>query len=138
MLKTSERVRKEALERAEKAQLEAEELVAKAQTEAEELAAKAQAVRAQIEAEEVAAQARQRTMDAQRSRSECSRSTPIMAEFDGNPINYQSFVRQFTAYIARKTQTDDMRLLFSLQHCKPDVRENIERFTFKIRQRVTD
>jgi len=56
---------------------------------------------------------------------------PIMTEFDGNPMNYQSFVRQFTAYIAKNTQTDDMRLLFLLQHCKPDVRENIERFTFK-------
>jgi len=46
-------------------------------------------------------------------------------------MSYQSIVLRFTAYIPKKTQTDDMRLLFLLQYCKPDVRENIERFTFK-------
>jgi len=71
LLETSERVRKEALERTEKVQLEADQRVAKAmedsmriqleaekaQREAKELAAKAQAqaIRAQKEAEELAA-----------------------------------------------------------------------------------
>ena len=52
---------------------------------------------------------------------------PTITEFDRNRMNYQSFVRQFTACNAKKTHTDHMRLLFLLQHCKPDVRDNIER-----------
>jgi len=40
-------------------------------------------------------------------------------------MNYKSFARQFTACVERKTQTDDMKLLFLLQHCKSDVSDNV-------------
>jgi len=37
-------------------------------------------------------------------------------------------MRQFEAHIAQKTRTDELRLLFLLQHCEPAVRDKIERF----------
>jgi len=38
-------------------------------------------------------------------------------------------MRQFEAHIAQRTRTDELRLLFLLQHCEPAVRDKIERFT---------
>jgi len=54
---------------------------------------------------------------------------PVITKFDGNPMNYKTFMRQFEAHIAQRTRTDDLRLLFLLQHCEPAVRDKIERFT---------
>ena len=54
---------------------------------------------------------------------------PVITKFDGNPMNYKTCMRQFEAHIAQKTRTDELRLLFLLQHCKPAVRDKIERFT---------
>jgi len=46
---------------------------------------------------------------------------PVITKFDGNPMNYKTFMRQFQAHIAQMTRTDDLRLLFLLQHCEPAV-----------------
>ena len=54
---------------------------------------------------------------------------PVINKFDGNPMNYETFIRQFEAHIAQKTRTDEMRLLYLLHYCEPAVREKIERFT---------
>jgi len=55
----------------------------------------------------------------------------VITKFDGNPMNFRTFKRQFEAYIVKKTQSDEMRLLFLLQHCEPRVRQRIEHFTSK-------
>ena len=55
----------------------------------------------------------------------------MITKFDGNPMNFRTFKRQFEAYIVKKTQSDEMRLLFLLQHCEPRVRQRIEHFTSK-------
>jgi len=46
-------------------------------------------------------------------------------------MNFRTFEWQFEAYIVKKTQSDEMRLLFLLQHCEPRVRQRIENFTSK-------
>ena len=56
---------------------------------------------------------------------------PVITKFDGNPMNFRTFERQFEAHIVKKTQSDEMRLLFLLQHCEPRVRQRIEHFTSK-------
>jgi len=56
---------------------------------------------------------------------------PVITKFDGNLMNFRTFERQFEAYIIKKAQSDEMRLLFLLQHCKPQVRQRIEHFTSK-------
>jgi len=38
-------------------------------------------------------------------------------------------MRLFEAHIAQSTRTDELRLLFLLQHCEHAVQEKIERFT---------
>jgi len=55
----------------------------------------------------------------------------VITKFDGNPMNFWTFKRQFEAYIVKKTQSDEMCLLFLLQHCEPRVRQRIEHFTSK-------
>nr|CAB3263156.1 uncharacterized protein LOC104265735 [Phallusia mammillata] len=56
---------------------------------------------------------------------------PVVKKFDGDPMNYWSFVRQFDVYIAKKSRSDDMRLLFLQQHCEPHICEKLERFNAK-------
>jgi len=53
---------------------------------------------------------------------------PVITKFDGNPMNYKTFMRQFEQHIAQRTRTDELHLLFLMQHCEPAVRDKIERF----------
>ena len=56
---------------------------------------------------------------------------PTIEKFDGDPMNYWTFVRQFNAHIMRKVEGDDLRLLFLIQHCEPKVRTKIDHLTSK-------
>jgi len=41
---------------------------------------------------------------------------PVITKFDRNPMNYKTFMRQFEAHITQTTGTDELCLLFLLQH----------------------
>jgi len=49
--------------------------------------------------------------------------------FDVNSMKYQTFVRRFTILIAKESLSDEVRLLFFMQCCEPDVRDTIIVFT---------
>ncbi|XP_078493207.1 uncharacterized protein LOC144748758 [Ciona intestinalis] len=56
---------------------------------------------------------------------------PVIDKFDGNPMNYWTFVRQFETHINRKTEGNDLKLVYLLQHCDPHVRAKISHLTSK-------
>ncbi|XP_078495525.1 uncharacterized protein LOC144750934 [Ciona intestinalis] len=56
---------------------------------------------------------------------------PVIEKFSGDPMGYWTFVRQFDTHITKKTQGDDLRLLYLIQHCEQNVREKISHLTSK-------
>ena len=54
---------------------------------------------------------------------------PEIKCFDGDPLNYWSFVRSFDTHIAQRMSSDSAKLVYLLQHCTPKVRSNLEHFS---------
>ena len=54
---------------------------------------------------------------------------PEIKSFDGNPLSYWTFVRSFEVHIASKLLSDAAKLVYLLQHCVPNVRQNLEHFS---------
>ena len=60
----------------------------------------------------------------------CDRPLPRIEikKFDGDPMNYWSFIRSFTAYVGKKCCSDDYRRQFFIQSLDAKVRERFEQF----------
>ena len=48
--------------------------------------------------------------------------------FDGDPLNYISFASSFQTHIINEITSDNARLTYLLQHCKPQVKSFIDHF----------
>ena len=46
--------------------------------------------------------------------------------FDGNPLTYWKFIRQFEYYVESKVADDGQRLLYLLHYCRGRAKESIE------------
>ena len=53
---------------------------------------------------------------------------PEIIVFDGDPLNYNSFVASFQTHITRRIESDNARLTDLLQHCNPFVKSQIDHF----------
>ena len=51
---------------------------------------------------------------------------PQIECFDGDPLTYWTFVRSFDEHIARKMPSESAKLVYLLQHCSPNIRQNLE------------
>ena len=54
---------------------------------------------------------------------------PVIPVFDGDPLNYWTFVQSFETLIARRLASDPAKLVYLLQHCAPSVKRNLEHFS---------
>ena len=54
---------------------------------------------------------------------------PVIANFDGDPLSYWSFMRSFDIHIAQKMPTESAKLVYLLQHCTPKIRKDLEHFS---------
>ena len=54
-----------------------------------------------------------------------------MDRFDGDPMNYWTFVRQYEAHVVKRVKDYETHLLLLLQHCEPKVRHKIDHLTAK-------
>ena len=53
---------------------------------------------------------------------------PSIEEFDGNPLDYWAFVNRFQIHVAERVNSDDLRLVYLLQHCSKRVHEKLKHF----------
>ena len=53
---------------------------------------------------------------------------PSIEEFDGNPLDYWAFVNRFQIHVAERVNSDDLRLVYLLQHCSKRVYEKLKHF----------
>ena len=54
---------------------------------------------------------------------------PVIPVFDGDPLNYWTFVQSFETHIARRLASDPAKLVYLLQHCAPSVKRHLEHFS---------
>lgn len=54
---------------------------------------------------------------------------PVFDNSDGDPVNYQVFIRQFGSLM--RTNSDEVRLLLLLKRSEPDVHDKVNRFPAK-------
>nr|CAB3263161.1 uncharacterized protein LOC104265735 [Phallusia mammillata] len=54
---------------------------------------------------------------------------PKIMSFNGDPMEYWTFIRNFEAHVATKVHSDDLRLVYLLQHCDDKVRPKIDHLT---------
>ena len=53
---------------------------------------------------------------------------PSIEVFDGDPFDYWGFVNRFEIHIASRVATDDLRLVYLLQHCSKRIYEKLNHF----------
>ena len=53
---------------------------------------------------------------------------PSIEEFDGDPLDYWAFVNRFQIHVAERVNSDDLRLVYLLQHCSRRVYEKLKHF----------
>ena len=53
----------------------------------------------------------------------------VIPVFDGDPLNYWTFVQSFETHIARRLASDPAKLVYLLQHCARSVKRNLEHFS---------
>ena len=51
---------------------------------------------------------------------------PTIEHFDGDPLDYGAFVSRFKVHIADCLRSDDLKLVYLLQHCSKKVHEKIK------------
>ena len=51
-------------------------------------------------------------------------------KFNGDPMNYWAFIRNFSAYIGKRCYSDDYRRQFFIQPLEPKVRDRFEHYQF--------
>ena len=49
-------------------------------------------------------------------------------KFDGDPMNYWSFIRNYSAYVGRRCYSDDYRRQFLMQSLEPKIRDRYEHY----------
>ena len=54
---------------------------------------------------------------------------PVIPVFDGDPLNYWTFVQSLETHIERRLVSDPAKLVYLLQHCAPSVKRNLEHFS---------
>ena len=57
---------------------------------------------------------------------------PSIEKFDGDLLDYWGFVNRFQIHIDSKVATDDLRLVYLLQHCSEKVYEKVKHFAGNI------
>ena len=57
---------------------------------------------------------------------------PSIEKFDRDPLDYWGFDNRFQIHIASKVTTDDLRLVYLLQHCSEKVYEKVKHFADNI------
>ena len=53
---------------------------------------------------------------------------PEILIFNGDPLQYPSFVASFQTHILNRIESGNARLTYLIQHCKPNIRSQIEHF----------
>ena len=53
---------------------------------------------------------------------------PEILIFNGDPLQYPSFLASFQTHILNRIESENARLTYLIQHCKPNIRWQIERF----------
>ena len=59
---------------------------------------------------------------------DCPLSKIEIKKFDGDPMNYWAFIRNFSAYVGKRCYSDDYRHQFLIQSLKPKVRDQFEHY----------
>ena len=54
---------------------------------------------------------------------------PVIANFDGDPFSYWSFMRSFDLHIAQRMPNESAKMVYLLQHCTPKIRQDLEHFS---------
>ena len=54
---------------------------------------------------------------------------PQIECFDGDPLMYWTFVCSFNEHIAHKMLSESAKLVYLLQHCSHNIRQNLEHFS---------
>ena len=69
------------------------------------------------------------TLDVSRTEvSERFLPKPAIEEFDGDPLDYWAFVNRFKVHIADRITSDDLKLVYLLQHCSKRVYDRIKHY----------
>jgi len=53
---------------------------------------------------------------------------PAIEKFEGDPLDYWAFVNRFKVHIADRIRSDDLKLVYLLQHCSKTVYERIQHY----------
>ena len=53
---------------------------------------------------------------------------PAIEQFDGDPLDYWAFVSRFKVHIADRISSDDLKLVYLLQHCSKSVYERVKHY----------
>ena len=54
---------------------------------------------------------------------------PVIANFDGDPLSYWSFMRSFDLHIAQRMPNESAKMVYLLQHCTPKIRQDLQHFS---------
>ena len=54
---------------------------------------------------------------------------PVIANFDGDPLSYWSFMRSFDLHIAQRMPNESAKMVYLLQHCTLNIRQDLEHFS---------
>ena len=54
---------------------------------------------------------------------------PVIANFDGDPLSYRSFMRSFDLHIAQRMPNESAKMVYLLQHCTPKIRQDLKHFS---------